>query len=448
MPETWSKLLFTYGPFALLVFVSVVLERRAYSQWKETHRSARSTTAHVAVAGIVYLCTWLTIFLTCGVITYVWLFLNVRSEMSVRGRLTGLQGTEQVTATSNDLYLRRIYAAQHRFDVSWRIISPARLPPGTLIDLYLDLSSSDHEDVTVYELPVTPNFYDTDQEVVLSYDRNTRALVVVSDGNRQLRAKKPSAQARPESSHEVMPGWIRHWLPTIFAQGDQAQLIGKRLESSDAIIRTKARGELAELGSAALPFIQQILGDPSSSYRLKLGVIVALNAMTTAPTLGEPSQCAIVEAARNSDETLQEHAKKYLESHQDAGAVCGRFGALLGRLNIQQWSNQSLSDSKLRELGFYVGEVRSSGSGVATPIVVFRRSARAPAPGATLKYKEFAIRTRSDWIVELPLHPGEVRPFTVPAGARYALRLVETRAVAIPNRAIVEVFEAPAFVSR
>ena len=82
MAETWVKLLFTYGPFALLILLIFVVERKV---WGEVRCPDNKAPVH-----FVYGATWVAIFLTCGVIVWVWVHNNVSQGYTViRGSLTG-----------------------------------------------------------------------------------------------------------------------------------------------------------------------------------------------------------------------------------------------------------------------------------------------------------------------------------------------------------------------
>jgi hypothetical protein len=109
-PSFWVKLLFTYGPFALIVFVAFVLERLARAHKKES--PSPSATA-------IYVATWTLMFVMAGVITWVWYKTNVApSEFAIRGRLAGLKGDEQLRTRFHLLFLRREYENPPNFEVS------------------------------------------------------------------------------------------------------------------------------------------------------------------------------------------------------------------------------------------------------------------------------------------------------------------------------------------
>jgi hypothetical protein len=110
-------------------------------------------------------------------------------------------------------------------------------------------------------------------------------------------------------------------VPTAYAQAEQAAkpeqpafssydfTVG--LESSDAIVRRKTRYALSlQDQSVALPWIDSVLENKSSSYRLRLGVLVALNNMPNllAESLSPATITAIQGALNDPDDALRNEA--------------------------------------------------------------------------------------------------------------------------------------------
>jgi hypothetical protein len=305
----FAKTLYIYGPFALLALLVFVMEGKARRQLKESHASN-------SVRISIYVAVWLAIFV-CGAITvWIWINLNVPgSEQVIRGRLIGLQRSEEFRSRK-EMFVRKVYDKKD-CDFAWRIISPKKLDPGYTVDLWVDLSTPDHEDPdadTPYELPISSDFYADNKELLLDYDRRAHQLKLrTSDGWTVL--KKVGAMVNL-SDHS--PSWwdlSLNWLmPSSLAQTSNLQSILQRLESNDAIVRVDARNEIAQMGQAAVPFIEEILNDQKSSYRLRLGVLVALNKMPSVQLSGSAS-CVILKATQDSDTTLRDEANHYISSH-------------------------------------------------------------------------------------------------------------------------------------
>ena len=133
-----------------------------------------------------------------------------------------------------------------------------------------------------------------------------------------------SVGCRAKEFHKLQP-FLEFFSTTAYAQAAQtAQApfsvrdLAIGLESPDAIVRRKTREHLANLDQAtALPWIDEVLKDPKSSYRLKLGVIVALNNM---PKLSkeslEPSTISAIQSAvGHPDATLRNEAVNFLNRY-------------------------------------------------------------------------------------------------------------------------------------
>src|SRR5579859_6832187 len=132
MNEAWVKLLFTYGPFALLVLLVFVIERKASA---ELHDQDHPRSA----VYLVYGGTWLAIFVMCAVIVWVWIRINIPAEeFTVRGRLVGLGVAEQLFSRSEDTYLRRAYSGTASSDFVFRIISSTKLVGAEPVELVID----------------------------------------------------------------------------------------------------------------------------------------------------------------------------------------------------------------------------------------------------------------------------------------------------------------------
>jgi len=306
MPEAVARALFLYGPFAVLALLVFVMEVKARSQLSDV-----ATSKLVRVS--IYVATWLSIFTCCWIAVWVWIRLNVPGrEEVIRGRLTGLIDTEEFRSRSKEMFVRRIYDKKN-FDFAWRIVSSKKLPPGSIIDLLVDRSTPKSEDVTTYEMPISTDFYETETELLLVYDRESR-LLKLRTGNRWIELKRLAVSAT--LTHQTPSPWPFgfDWLiRPVQAQGPDIPSISRRLESSDAIIRLDARAELAQIGSAAVPFIQEVLVDPDSSYRLRLGVLAALNKMPAdIGALSPLAVSAIEKASRDQDPALRGEVLKFL----------------------------------------------------------------------------------------------------------------------------------------
>jgi len=315
----FAKTLYIYGPFALLALLVFVMEGKARRQLKESNASQR-------VRVSIYVGVWLAIFV-CGAITvWIWVALNIPgNEQVIRGRLIGLQCTEDFRS-KREMFARKIYDKKD-CEVAFRIISPNKLEPNTQIDLWVDLSTPGHEDPdaeTPYALPISADFYGANKEILLDYDRKAHQLKMQTGKGWTVLSKVGATAQLGQHSPSwwtVATDWV---MPSALAQVSNLQSISQRLESNDTIVRVDARNELARMGQAAVPFIEEILNDQRSSYRLRLGVLVALNKMY-AVQVSRSASCVILKATQDSDPTIRSEANQFISSHgkpECDGATC------------------------------------------------------------------------------------------------------------------------------
>ncbi|PYP87859.1 MAG: hypothetical protein DMG65_16270 [Candidatus Angelobacter sp. Gp1-AA117] len=307
MAESWTKHLFEYGPFAMLVFYMSVTLRKA----SEFYRSARRDHND---AKFILRATWIGIFAITGFSLYVWFELNVSrtQEVMIQGRLSGLDSSGDLKSPFDDLYLRRVYKSKSRADFLWRIVRAKKLTPGERIEFYIQTTAED-DDVKVYELPFAEEFYQ--HEVALTYNRQTRKLFLETNGQPIPLAER-DLLATNQHQHDDRTHFTFHLLPALHAQvNNDFEAMSERLKASDPIVRQLAWSDLAAMGSSGQGYIDHILADPTSAPRLRLGAIVALNLQGATWPLGTAATCTIVRATESGDTLLKKQAAKYVLAH-------------------------------------------------------------------------------------------------------------------------------------
>jgi hypothetical protein len=299
--QDWIKALYTYGPFGLIVLFLFVGEAKARHNWTTSRTNER------ALAAVIYACNWAAIFALLGFAVYAWNRIHLPGEASIRGKLGTLEANEQVTSETQNLYLRRVYGARKGyFSYEWRLVSDSRLPEGTKVLFTLDRSTQDSEWVRDYELVVDPRFYDS--YVVLQYDRKNDKLVLKMDGKEVplQRVSAPPPRKRPTSLALISNAYAGDPFP-------EANYV-KRLESGDAILRRDARSDLAKQGTEGLPWMKKALADPKTSYRVRLGIILALDQMPglKLESLGPQAVLSLIDASVDRDESMRAEARRLL----------------------------------------------------------------------------------------------------------------------------------------
>jgi hypothetical protein len=298
--EDWVKLLYSYGPFALLVFFMVYGEARARSALKDAGVDRK-------VSISIYSANWIVIFVLMGFALSAWYRLTFNSEFTIRGTLKNLQGAETLASRDNNLYLSRRYGPGGQFDYEWRLITQKRLQEGEQVSFVLELGTPESEKTRNYTLPIHTSFYDG--EIGLRYDRQKDKLTL-QDGKKEQELPPEATEA---ASHTVAPRSLFVW--KVEAQAVQQQApIQERLEATDPIIRRQARQDLSQQTSQQWQFIESTLANPASSYRLRLGVISALsgNKCTGLDKLSPAALGTVIRASADPDPSLRGIARSCL----------------------------------------------------------------------------------------------------------------------------------------
>lgn len=307
--EAWIKLLYTYGPFAILVFLVFVTEGKTRTALKEATRDEKPRMM------VVYLLNWAVIFGLVLFSMYAWTRLNLSDEPTIKGRIENLSGREVISTGSAFFYVHRVYVVPGRAEYMWRLVGPKKFTEGEKITIVLDPNDPNlgEAGITNNELTIKKHFYD--REVRISYRRDVNKLVI-DDGGQQVelpQSQQLIADAQPESS-----SWD-FLSTTTFAQGSfQSAPYVSSLESPDPVIRRNARADLARQGAAAVPWIEDCWNNPKSSYRLKLGTLIALNNMSNVNVQAlRPSTVAEFQrASSDADEALRTEAAKFLDRYR------------------------------------------------------------------------------------------------------------------------------------
>jgi hypothetical protein len=295
----WPKLLYIYGPFALLVFVAALLESKARKAW-QAERSK--------VSGTILASTWFVIFALCGVVVFAWFWLN-KPPFVITGSVQDLRGAEAIG--SKDLYSVADYYDKRRdiFNINWAFITTSPRPEGHTLTFRFFRSAN--EDGIPYQLTVLPEHYGRTILIRAIDDGSDRKL------NLPGQLKGATLVLANYSRREEAPHTLGA-LPTVYAQTQSTlESIFGRLESYDPLIRRDARDELAKQGAATLPSIEKVLVSNKSSYRLRLGILVALNKMQDlkANALSSKAYAAIVSAQKDPDPTLSDEASRFLKRY-------------------------------------------------------------------------------------------------------------------------------------
>ena len=317
MDENAVKLLFTYGPFALLILFLFVVEAKVRGALKDT-----SVPSKVSVP--IYCATWVVIFALCGAVVYIWILFNVTREATIAGTFSNIGASQSVSSRYN-LYLHRSYNTGDSFDYDWRLVTPHPIAQGTKVDF--DFAASPTAIPTRHPFSIEKSFYDS--PVAIRYVSRTQKLVLEHDGKT---TELPSIDDNTRMDlPDSTPGF--GLMPVVFAAqaGPSSRSMVKasratvyeRLDAVDPVIRRDARYELIALGKEELPRMEQHLVADKSSIRLRVGVLSAINAMKGLDDndLENDAYLAIVRAASSPDSSLANEAYLFFARHSVAGAL-------------------------------------------------------------------------------------------------------------------------------
>ena len=311
--QDWIKILYEYGPFAILVFLVIVPERRIRTAMKEASEADRKSLRWV------YILNWVAVFGLAIFSVYAWSRLNLTEQPTIRGTIENVSNLETLSTNFEDLYLHRIRQNNDLYsNYEWILLNKdKRMDEGEVIEFTIDGSTINHDHTFDYELPIHTDFYA--KKVHLKRDKDD--LYLAGQDKPLHKTIRLIEQASPDATSRLQPS--AGFFPTAYAQMAQQSYSVRDyavgLESPDPIVRRNARAALANQDlSKALPWIDEVLADKQSSYRLRLGVIVALENMPglSASSLPPATVSAIQSTAlTESDATLRNEAlnlgKKY-----------------------------------------------------------------------------------------------------------------------------------------
>jgi hypothetical protein len=323
--ETWSNLLYTYGPNAVLILLVLVIERQVRSAWRQSDgNNRREQTFFISLYGL----TWVMIFGVAICSIYFWWVINLSRRPQITGTIESLPNVEILGTTFADLYLHKNPKGPGYSDYDLLLINKdhKQWPDGAKVKLTIQAprANSKDDDLYEYELPIHSDFYKTgvclkrrQNKLLLDYKGQENELQGVLLPSNALPSSVQSSVTAPTSSLK-RPTW--DFLPAVYAQAQQAQQAQQSfssyefsvgLESPDAIVRRQTRLALSSQDqSVALPWIDSVLRDTHSSYRLRLGVLVALNHMPNlrAESLSPATVTAIQNSLNDSDDALRNEA--------------------------------------------------------------------------------------------------------------------------------------------
>jgi hypothetical protein len=304
----WVKLIASYGPNAVLLFLVFITEKKIRTAMKEGPAEEKRKMVWV------YILNWALIFGVAIFAIFAWSWLNLHRKQEILGTMRNLSAVETLSSTSADLYQHKKEKSHSVYDSYWRLVTEDRLEDGAKIRFTIQapkLNSKD-DDLYEYELEIQSDFYSKPVDIV---HRQGKLFLNRNGQEKELQGgvlpdNSPPTASQIEHSREIFPVAYAQ-TASISQQSFSPYDFSIGLESPDAIIRRKTRMDLASQDQAdVLPWIDGVLSDPKSSYRLRVGVLVALNNMPNLPGQAlRPATVAAIQGALNDpDATLRNEA--------------------------------------------------------------------------------------------------------------------------------------------
>jgi hypothetical protein len=392
-PETWSNLLYTYGPYAILILLVGVIARQVYSGWQKADvNNKRQQTFFLLLNGM----TWLMIFAVVVFSIYAWSVVNLSRRPQIEGTIENLSNVEILGTTSADLFLHKKPKGGGYSDYDLLLINKEQKPfaDGVKVKLIIQAPrpNSRDDDLYEYELPIRSDYYKSGvclkrRQNKLYLDHNNQETELLG-GLLQSDALPSEVQSRVVTPNSTLINAVWNLVPTAYAQAEQYAKPAKPsfssyeftvgLESPDAIVRRKTRYALSiQDQNVAIPWIDSVLKDKASSYRLRLGVMVALNNMPNlhAESLLPATKTAIQNSLNDPDDTLRNEAlglaKRYklipviVYEHFDFSGRSQAYGPGIYRADKAQLGslpNDSASSVSIAE-GFGIRLCENEGNG-------------------------------------------------------------------------------------
>jgi hypothetical protein len=392
--EMWSKLLYTYGPNAVLIFSVFVIERRVRLTWKQANTNNKR---EQMLFQLLYGLTWIVIFSVAACSVYAWWQINVGRRPQIVGIIESLPNREILGTTFADLYLHKNPKCCGYSDYDLLLINKDQKPwsDGAKVKFTIQTpkQNSAEDDLYEYELSILSDFY---RDGVVLRRRQNKLFVAHNGEEKELEGVRLSDTALPTSAL-IEAGWSL--IPTAHAQMDQQNFsiyeFSLGLESSDAIVRRKTRYILSiQDPKVVLPWINEVLKDKASSYRLRLGVLVALNNMPNLPaqSLLPETITAIQNTLNHPDDTLRNEALSMAKKYNLIPVIVYEHANFVGRSQaygtgvyrsdqsrLGSLPNDSASSVRVAE-GFSVRLCENEGDGKGSGVCEIRAAGKYNLP--------------------------------------------------------------------
>ncbi|WP_287128263.1 HEAT repeat domain-containing protein [Candidatus Cyanaurora vandensis] len=338
-PADVASLITTFGPAGLFTILLLIASPFLSSSMKEAHKDDRQGQALVFQG--VFVGVWVVIAGLTLYIVWAWNRATTQEAM-IQGEFSDLVAPAKITSRAfrNDpaLFLSSEVQENGRITYAWLLLPGKnqkikffldRTPPCNPKSIGGSDVCSEANNITKYELMIHPDFYKN--KVQIDYDSESKKLFLANSEEPELLQIKslddrqePTEDDRQEPivTGSALDSSLFAWLKQVgvaYAQSalpaNKANDYNKLLEADDLNIRLDARANLAAEGHSALGYIQKILSNPQSSYRLRLGALTALGKMDRKKdglnpnSLSDQALTNVIEASADPDSALRRAAR-------------------------------------------------------------------------------------------------------------------------------------------
>ena len=247
----WIKLLATYGPNAILVFLVFITERKIRTAMREEPASEKKKLV------AVYILNWFLIFGVVIFAVYAWKRLYLDQKAEIRGTMLNLSAVETLSSNSVDLYqIKKEKGKWHSiYDCYWRMVTEDKpWEEGAKIRFTLQVPkpNSRDDDLYEYELPFETDFY---YQPVSLIRKQGKVFLDRNGQEKEIPGTLLPGNTLPTEAQRKHPSEI---FPVAYAQTEQQNFSAYDftlgLESPDAIVRRKvATGECLPASCGRLP---------------------------------------------------------------------------------------------------------------------------------------------------------------------------------------------------
>ena len=308
--EDHVKLIYHFGPAALLLFVVAVLLPTA------SHQASKHPTERLHKN--IYISVWALIAALTAASVAIFIFVNLKEETFIRGSIAGLPDTYEVASDLNPNEVQVYFQKYKDYGTgltrySWLATRDHRLSEQNTLSIrvYKPIDKATTSEYSEeLKLRVDDTYYQNSVEIIYHPSKDSYVLRIPGREEETIKGEPLGEEVEPLKSRDLA-------INAVYAATSlDAVAMKSRLEATDPAVRRDARYDLAKLGPEGLPFIDKALSDSSSSPALLFGVLSSLNLMQqdlrSETQLGGHSLTIIIRSTNSDNADIAGQANAYI----------------------------------------------------------------------------------------------------------------------------------------